>query len=311
MMRNSIIRSAIGVMVLICTYTMVLHAAPEEGSHAEMNRKLKWTFTPDPSLPNVLILGDSISIGYTRQVRELLKGRANVYRPVSSNGMRPRNCNGTVVGLQVCEPIMKAHKWDVIHFNWGLHDLKHVKKAHTNEKSNDPNDPQQSSPKEYEANLRKIVGELCKTDARLVFATTTPVVLGTLNPLRTPEAPIKYNAIALKIMTENKIRVNDLYAYCLPYLMEWQQPKNVHFNPKGSQALAERVASVISEEQKKNRATRLNILWKTLLLEINLSFACGRLNRLAVKRTDFAMRSPIEGKFGTKTLKIRIWSFFP
>ncbi|MDF7823590.1 sulfatase-like hydrolase/transferase [Pontiellaceae bacterium B12227] len=247
-MKYRIKRLAAGGLALLCTCTMHLYAAPEAGSHAETNRKTDWTFTPDAALPNVLILGDSISIGYTRQVRELLKGKANVYRPVNADGTRPKNCNGTVVGLKVAEPMLKAHEWSVIHFNWGLHDLKHVKKPYTNIKSNDPNDPQQSTPQEYEANLREIVQALRKTDARLVFATTTPVVPGTLNPLRTPEAPVEYNAIAVKIMEENQIRMNDLHAYCLPNLAEWQQPKNVHFTPMGQQALAERVAAVISEE---------------------------------------------------------------
>lgn len=41
-----------------------------------------WSFTPDPALPNVLIVGDSISIGYTRAVRAALAGKANVFRPM-------------------------------------------------------------------------------------------------------------------------------------------------------------------------------------------------------------------------------------
>ncbi|MDQ8195650.1 SGNH/GDSL hydrolase family protein [Coraliomargarita sp. SDUM461004] len=246
--RNRIKQFAAGVTVLLCACTFSLHGVPEVGSDAEFDRKTDWTFTPDAALPNVLILGDSISIGYTRQVRELLQGKANVYRPMSDDGTHPRNCFGTDVGLKICQPMLQAHQWDVIHFNWGLHDLKHVKQAHTNQKSNDPKDPQQSTPQEYDQNLREIVRELRKSDARLIFATTTPVVPGTLNPLRTPEAPVEYNAIAVKIMAENQIRVNDLHAYCLPNLAEWQKPMNVHFKPKGSQAIAERVAAVISEE---------------------------------------------------------------
>ena len=34
----------------------------------------------DPTLPRVLIIGDSISIGYTPRVRRLLEGKANVHR---------------------------------------------------------------------------------------------------------------------------------------------------------------------------------------------------------------------------------------
>jgi hypothetical protein len=70
----------------------------------------------DKSLPNVLILGDSISIGYTRQVREGLKGKANVIRPNA-------NCGDTRHGLAQIETWLGDGKWQVIHFNWGLHDL--------------------------------------------------------------------------------------------------------------------------------------------------------------------------------------------
>ena len=55
------------------------------GSFEEKAKAYKWQLVPDPSLPNVLILGDSISIGYTLYVREMLKGKANalVTAPIS------------------------------------------------------------------------------------------------------------------------------------------------------------------------------------------------------------------------------------
>jgi len=193
------LRSLVWLPIMLYAQSSMLHAAPEEEAAAEKKKTSAWVCKPDPKLPNVLILGDSISIGYTLQVLEILKGKVNVFRPVNPEGTRPVNCNGTVNGLQRCGKFLKAQKWDVIHFNWGLHDLKHVKEAYGNEKSNDPNDPQQSTLEEYEVNLKNIVAELKKTGAKLVFATTTPVVKGTLNPLRTPEAPLEYNAIALKI----------------------------------------------------------------------------------------------------------------
>ena len=43
-------------------------------------------------LPRVLLIGDSISMGYTVPVRELLKGKANVHHP-------PTNCGPTTRGL--------------------------------------------------------------------------------------------------------------------------------------------------------------------------------------------------------------------
>ena len=76
-------------------------------------------------LPNVLILGDSISIGYTPYVMEQLKGIANVYRPVFKNGNN-ENCQGTMNGLLHIDRWIGNKQWDIIHFNFGLHDLKHV-----------------------------------------------------------------------------------------------------------------------------------------------------------------------------------------
>ncbi len=46
----------------------------------------------DPKLPNVLLIGDSISIGYTKPVRKKLSGVANVFRPNT-------NCGPTTKGV--------------------------------------------------------------------------------------------------------------------------------------------------------------------------------------------------------------------
>ncbi|MEN8662940.1 MAG: SGNH/GDSL hydrolase family protein [Lentimonas sp.] len=233
-------------LILTGLSSLTLSAAPEAGSLAEIDKHSDWTFTPDPNLPNVLILGDSISIGYTLQVRHLSKGKANVFRPMSSNGKRRVNCGGTIAGVKNIDNwLAVVPRWDVIHFNWGLHDLKHVKKPGTSEKSNDPKDPTQATLEEYAANLQVIVDKLKATDAQLIFATTTPVVSGTLNPLRIPKTVVRYNEAAVKIMDANEIPVNDLYGCMLPNLEKWQLPRNCHFKPQGSDELAKQVAKNI------------------------------------------------------------------
>ncbi len=220
---------------------------PESGSQAEKNRNLTWSFTPDPSLPDVLILGDSISIGYTQQVRSLLKGKANVFRPITANGLKTVNCEGTTRGAKDIDQWLAGHQWKVIHFNFGLHDLKHVAPG-TGQNSARSEDPVQATVEEYSRNLEVIVGKLKATGARLIFATTTPVPAGAANPLREPDAPPRYNAAARKIMESNGIRVNDLFALCEPQLQKLQLPKDVHFNADGCKVLAEQVAAVIKEE---------------------------------------------------------------
>src|SRR5690242_7520015 len=74
------------------------------------------------ALPRVLIIGDSISIGYTPYVKEMLAGEADVDRPAE-------NCQGTKNGIGKIDQWLGDTKWDVIHFNFGLHDLKHVDAA--------------------------------------------------------------------------------------------------------------------------------------------------------------------------------------
>ena len=238
----------IAVMLASC----VVHAAEtpsklEQGSKAEASKQT-WNFTPDSKLPNVLIIGDSISIGYTLDVRTLLAGKANVFRPVSPDGASAENCSGTTKGVESIDRWIGRRKWDVIHFNFGLHDLKHVAKAGDDTATSNAEDPRQAGVAQYRQNLESIVRKLKATGARLVFATTTPVAPGTSNPLREPDAPPSYNATALEVMKKQGIRVNDLFAFCAPQLEVLQVPKNVHFTVAGSKALAGQVARAIEQE---------------------------------------------------------------
>jgi len=214
------------------------------GPHTKTN----WSFTPDPELPNVLILGDSISIGYTLEVRKSLEGKANVYRPTTAQDNKPQNCGGTINGVKNIDQWLGNTKWAIIHFNWGLHDLKHVKKPGTNIHSNNPKDPTQTTVEAYTQNLEIITKKLKATGAQLIFATTTPVAPKTKNPLRKPEYPPRYNAAAVAIMNSHGIRINDLHSYCMPNLKKWQQHRDVHFKHTGSKALADQISKVILDE---------------------------------------------------------------
>ena len=209
-----------------------------------------WSFTADPQLPNVLILGDSISIGYTLQVRKLLAGKANVYRPLNGEGTQAENCAGTTKGVAQIDKWLGSTKWSVIHFNFGLHDMKHVKKPGTAENSQDPADPKQADLPQYEVNLEKIVEKISATNAKLIFATTTPVPEG-YSKLRDITDPPLYNEVALKVMKSHSIEVNDLASLVAADLPKYQIPKDVHFRNEGSQALAERVADAIEKALQK------------------------------------------------------------
>lgn len=207
---------------------------------------------PIQNLPNVLILGDSISIGYTPFVKEMLAGKANVYRPTLEND-QPENCEGTTKGVRNIERWLtnsgsgnSFHQWDIIHFNFGLHDLKHVDPV-TGENSKNRKDPLQADIKQYKKNLATIVEMLKSSGARLIFATTTPYPDDVEGVLRDAGMPLKYNRAAIKIMNRQSIVINDLYNFMLPRMNELQLPKNVHFKSEGYKELAGKVVARIDE----------------------------------------------------------------
>ena len=183
----------------------------------------------DPKLPRVLLIGDSISMGYTLEVRDLLKGKANVHRI-------PTNGGPTINGLANLKTWLGDGKWDVIHFNWGLHDLKYMPEGHL-----------QVEPEAYEKNLRELVGQM-KTlapGAKLIWCSTTPIPEGLTDPKRVVADVVKYNALAKKVMDEAGVEIDDLYAFVLPQMAELQIPVNVHFHESGSAVMATKVAAEI------------------------------------------------------------------
>jgi len=194
-----------------------------------------WTATFQPApLPQVLIIGDSISIGYFKPLQERLKGVA----VVSHN---QGNAQHTANGLKRLNEWLGDTRWDVIHFNHGLHDLKYVDARGRN--TSVETGKQQIPIDQYEQNLDEIVKRLIKTGAKLIFATTTPVPDGT--GIRAKGDAVIYNLAAERVMNKHGVPINDLYSFALPRLKEIQREQNVHFNPKGSELLAEQVAKSI------------------------------------------------------------------
>ena len=182
--------------------------------------------------PKVLIIGDSISMGYTEPVKKLLEGKADVQR-IGENGGPTSN------GIAHVASWLGDTHWDVISFNFGLHDLKL-----------DPAQPggHQVAIGQYKANLAILVDALKKTGARLVWVTTTPVPDGKLNPPRSREDVPLYNAAAMEVVKGKVDATCDLYEAVLPKEPELQQKVNVHFTPAGYDFLAQQVAAAIQSQ---------------------------------------------------------------
>ena len=212
-----------------------------EGAHgiaAEIYAALTgqiWTaeFEPAP-LPEVLIIGDSISIGYFKPLQKRLKDIAVVHH-------NQGNAQHSAYGLKKLDEWLGDARWDVIHFNHGLHDLKYIDERGRN--TSVETGKQQIPVDQYEQNLEEMVERLEKTGAKLIFATTTPVPDGT--NIRAKGDAVIYNRAAEKVMKQHGIQIDDLYSFALPRLKEIQRAQNVHFNPQGSELLAEQVAKSI------------------------------------------------------------------
>ena len=201
----------------------------------------------NPALPNVLIYGDSISIGYTPRVREQLSGKVNVYR-LHTNGGDSSTFIPKMTALHQAMADAWDFEWDVIHFNVGLHDLKYV----VDGKLDKVNGQQVNSTEVYRKNLVEIIRYLKRLapGAKLIFATTTPVPEGEAG--RVAGDANRYNQVAMEVIRDYPdIVVNDLYAFTKPNQPQWwTKPGNVHFQDVGKNAQGDIVAQVILESLK-------------------------------------------------------------
>lgn len=197
---------------------------------------------PNPELPQVLIIGDSISIAYTPTVRNLLKGDAQVHRPTT-------NCRWSAFGVKEIDKWVGLKKWDVIHFNFGLWDWYGWKQK------------EKATPKSYAQNLQEIVDKLRKTGARLIFGSTTPPCLKKEKSSKifvSIETAQSFNQKAEEVMVNNGVTLNDLFATIGQKRRAYQKADNdVHYTKEGTKVLAAAVASAIRKALPKKKGTSL------------------------------------------------------
>jgi len=146
--------------------------------------------------------------------------------------------------------------WDVIHFNHGIHDT-----AYRNPEKYTHNDetkfPIGIPLDRYESNLRKIVAKLKKTGATLIWARITPVRDDTKG---WKSADIdRYNAVADKVMKENGVIINDLYAESI----RQGYPKRPDVHSVGSLApkVTEVIEKALAERKNKTKPLPRVLMW--------------------------------------------------
>jgi acetyl esterase/lipase/dienelactone hydrolase/lysophospholipase L1-like esterase len=188
-----------------------------------------------PAAPKVVLIGDSIRLGYAPRVINRLAGKAVVVSP-------PENGGDSANLLAHLDEWVVREKPDVVHLNCGLHDLKRARK----------DGRFQVELGRYEENLRRIVGLIReKTDASIVFADTTPVIDDRHARRRADfdrvEADVRrYNAAAVAVMAKLGVPVNDLHGVVEHEGVENAiGPDGVHYTAAGSARLAEAVSDCV------------------------------------------------------------------
>lgn len=206
---------------------VVLHAGAAE-KRRSVTEKIEWTYTdrpevPNRALPNILLVGDSITRAYYKAVADNLAGKANCYYFATSASVGDER-----LAPQLAEYFkMIGVRFTVVHFNNGMHGWGYT-----------------------EAEYRRYFPELLtavragEPSARLIWATITPVRKD--KPEGATNARIDArNAIAGELVTKQGIAIDDQHALMLSH--EDLHADDVHFNTEGSAIQGKQVAESISK----------------------------------------------------------------
>ena len=211
------------------SFTLLASAQP--ANHPPSAREsIEWcdiwiSHANETNLPRVLLIGDSITRTYYPQVEKHLEGKAYVGRLSSSAFI------SDPVLLKQIEMVLGQYKFDVIHFNNGMHGWQH-------------------SEKEYEQAFPKFLKTIQKyaPNTKLIWANTTPLKVSPNLPAdnqtqAADERIAARNAIALKFVQAKEIPVDDLNTPMRGH-PEFHSD-NVHFNDQGVALQAVQVAARI------------------------------------------------------------------
>lgn len=181
-------------------------------------------------MKRIMLIGDSIRMGYQEQVKALLGSSYEIWTPEENARFAKYTLN--------CLPEWLAAfpSPDLVHWNNGLWDTATVCAE----------DGVFTPVDEYVRYLSIIARELLKNTPRVVFATTTPVQPDSANQV--PERIPVYNAAAEALMREKGIPVNDLYHAVLPHIGTWICEDHIHLTDTGKAGCAAQIAAVIRKQ---------------------------------------------------------------
>lgn len=184
----------------------------------------------DTKLPRVLLIGDSICNQYSGDVSRELAGTAYVTFFATSKCV----CDKSY--LRALALFLDEYDYAVIHFNNGLHSLK-------------------SDQKDWETCLRasiKLIKERGK-GAKIFWASSTPLK----DPALTKTAK-ELNAIAARVMSEENVPTNDLFALMDPLDREANWGDTYHFKKEAIKTQGKAVADCVRKALGKGQASAVD-----------------------------------------------------
>jgi len=247
------------VLAVVMAALVAAQAAPQETDPRLHSDGKGWRLErgkiTDPTLPRVLLIGDSILGGYRGEVTKALAGKANVDAWINPY------CQSEHYNQLLAEVLAQA-PYDVIHFNMGLHGwpVGRIKEGTFEPLT--------------KAYVQVIKYKLPK--AKIIWASSTPVTVkgkpteldGVINA-----NIIEQNRMAAKVMAEMNVPVNDLYALLVGKL---ELARGDGFHWKGdaykilSDAIVQKILAALPAEQKPAPATTS---FQKLMLPINVMYA--------------------------------------
>ena len=220
--------------VALMVTMFVLGAVAWAQATLPITEKIEWTWTDRPdspaaALPNVLLVGDSITRGYYPATAKELDGVANVYLFATSASSGDKRLPEQLRDYFA----MMGLKFAVIHFNNGMHGWGYTEQ-------------------DYARGLPGMIRSLREgmPHAALVWANTTPVLHDSTKGESTNARIDERNRLAAEIMVREGIAIDDQHALMLKHAD--LHNGDVHFTDAGYAVQAEQVArSVRAELEKK------------------------------------------------------------
>jgi len=188
-------------------------------------------------MKKIVLIGDSIRMGYCKYVSDALANAATVHYP-------NENCRYAVNVLRFAHDWKKKGEWgddvDLVHWNAGLHDVLRLFEE-------EPSTPIEI----YEYYIDRIcqrIKKLCP-GAKVIFATSTSVISEKMAAdfKRYNEDVEKYNEAAVRIVKRYGFEVNDLYSVSKTLPEEAHSDAVHYYTDMGTEAFSKQVLYYVTK----------------------------------------------------------------